>query len=156
LTFRIGFNVEGAKVYSRAFETFGVSTADLTEPLTDIAKSLTAAVKSEFATEGAFGGSKWQPLSADYAEWKRKHFPGQPILVRSGDLKRSLTEDGVRELRPQYLVFGSDVPYSGFHQRGKGNNPQREMVVVPEFMQHEWDRFFLRWLRKREREAGLS
>ncbi len=37
----------------------------------------------QFATEGAHGGDRWQPLSPAYAAQKARSHPGKPILVRA-------------------------------------------------------------------------
>jgi hypothetical protein len=44
----------------------------------------------QFMSEGANSGG-WAPLSPAYAAWKADHFPGRPIGVLSGALRRSMT-----------------------------------------------------------------
>lgn len=44
-------------------------------------------------------GLRWQPLSDNpegkgYASWKARKYPGAPLLVRTGALKDSMTQEG--------------------------------------------------------------
>lgn len=77
-------------------------------------------VKSIFDKQQPRGkGDRWAPLSVQYAKWKQKHFPDQPILVRTGALKDSMTMKGA--LGNIFLIgktsgtFGTSIPYGIFH-----------------------------------------
>lgn len=74
-------------------------------------------------------GLRWAPLSQRYAEWKAKHFPGKPILVRTGSLKDSMTKKGssgnITLIGGISAVFGSDIDYGVYHDKGKGHQPKR-------------------------------
>ncbi len=76
--------------------------------------------KAQFASEGAEGGERWQELSLEYAGWKEAHYPGQPIMQRTGDLERSLTSgndpNAVKIEERKTLTLGSRVPYGIYHQ----------------------------------------
>lgn len=65
---------------------------------------------------------KWAPLTDAYARWKAKHYPGKPILERTGALKESLTNAGdvnaLREERPTGISYGSRIQYGHYHQLG--------------------------------------
>lgn len=81
-----------------------------------------------FQTQGAALGSPWRPLSPEYAQAKQRDYPGQPILVRTGRLRESLTERPTVRFRGNTMEIGTNVPYSQYHQRGMGNNPLRRHV----------------------------
>ena len=76
--------------------------------------------KAQFASEGADGGERWQELSPEYAGWKEAHYPGQPIMQRTGSLERSLTSgndpNAVKIEAWKTLTLGSKVPYGIYHQ----------------------------------------
>lgn len=80
-----------------------------------------AAEKRLFESEGASGGERWKPLSAAYARWKRLRFPGRPILVRTGSLKRSLigrsSSFAIHEATEDSLTLGTSHPAARYHQR---------------------------------------
>jgi|GEM_PF-5166013 len=76
-------------------------------------------------------GLRWKPLSRGYASWKEKHFPGKPILERTGKLKKSMTKQGapgnITLIGAFEAIFGSSVPYGADHDEGRldRNLPQR-------------------------------
>lgn len=163
---RLSFDVQGVAQYDRAFEALAVSLDDMRDPLEKILHSLRAIEAEHFAKEGAAAGNaKWAPLSPAYKRWKDRHYPGQPIMQRSGELHRDLTQDGVISLTDDELVYGpsstprkdgrTNAEIAGWHHDGSGNNPVRYIVAVPEYAKHEWDQFFLTWIRHREIEQGL-
>ena len=96
--------------------------------------------KSNSKTFKNLGGKhgSWKPLSKDYKRWKSKHYPGRPLMVLRGDLKKSLTKKDENNIfSPSYsnhkfrLTLGTQVKYSLFHQIGAGKLPTRR-VVDPE------------------------
>ena len=63
---------------------------------------------------GRFAGGRWAPLSPAYAAWKRRHFPGRTILVRTGRLRESvnwngtgLGAGGIFEAEPGFAIAGT-------------------------------------------------
>ena len=72
----------------------------------------------------------WKPLSAKYAKWKEKHFPGNPILVLTGKLRLQMTglsgDHFVNEQARSFEV-GSNYPledaYGAKHAFGEGHLP---------------------------------
>lgn len=75
---------------------------------------------------------KWPQLSNKYSEWKEKHFPGKGILVRTGTLKSSMTEEGaegnISIIGKSGAVFGTSISYGIYHDSDeprKGNLPRR-------------------------------
>jgi phage gpG-like protein len=85
-----------------------------------------------FALASDSDNSAWPPLAAATVARKRS----AEILVETGRLRTSLTtkggQDHVGEITDRGLTFGTEVPYSVFHQLGTRNMPQRAPVGVPQ------------------------
>jgi phage gpG-like protein len=92
--------------------------------------------KDQFKSEGEEGGDKWSALTPEYAGWKEAHFPGKPILQRTGDLYDSLTNpnspNGVRIEERKSLTLGSRLPYAIFHQQGTAMMDARPEIQFTE------------------------
>lgn len=116
-------------------------------------------------------GPGWRPLSAKYKAWKDEHYPGQPILVRTGMLRLSLTTssapDSIFDVRPHEMTLGTSVKYAMYHQTGNlktvtfrksdGSEtvkppgtfpPKRPPVVVTPTLQRQWNNRLVNWLRE--------
>ena len=92
--------------------------------------------RDQFRTEGAETGQKWQALNVKYAGWKEVHFPGRPVLERTGELRRSLTDpydaNAVVIEQPATLTLGTGVPYAVYHQGGAAKMPARPVIPTSE------------------------
>lgn len=92
--------------------------------------------KHHFSRLGSFGAhGAWPPLSDAYGQWKRKHFPGKPLMRREDKLFDSLTSDspdsisrGTNAANGFIFRFGSQVEYAEYHQKGKGKLPMRKVI----------------------------
>lgn len=82
-------------------------------------------ILNAYKTQGRSTGAEWPALSAAYQMWKDKHFPGQPVGVRSGSLRDSLTSHNavgsVFDAGPTSLVVGTTIAYGMFMQLGTGS-----------------------------------
>lgn len=163
---RVGFTVAGEKQISRGFYTYSLAITSLEEPLDRMADELLAAVRLQFATEGVAGlGAKWTPLEASYRAWKEKHWPGRPILVRTGGMKGALlNKKHAVTITPTTLVYepkGEGGRRASFHQTGHhgehGTLPQRKIVALTTAQKREMvDRNFAVWLHEQMVKAGLQ
>lgn len=88
-------------------------------------------------SEGANVGQKWPPLAASTVAYKARHFPGRPMMVRTGKLVNSFTNDKsprtIFRHRGNQIVWGSRSPYAQYHQLGgkkKGRPPKRVLFVM--------------------------
>lgn len=152
---RVGFDIAGDVQYSRAFDLYGKLASDLSEPLADIGDKLLQAVGDQFATEGAHGlGRRWQPLSQAYAAWKEQHYPGRPILVRTGDMRSAALSKGALSVSPRRLTYEVDSEYAIYHQEGRGV-PQRKIVALSNADRRDWDRVFAEYLAAERHRVGL-
>jgi phage gpG-like protein len=117
---------EGAlQRFAVAVERAGAELANLSEHVFPrLVPVFEQVVAQQFAAEGEgpIAGS-WAELSPSYAEWKEQHFPGLPILERTGALKAALTQTAApqahREWTSTQFVFGTaGIEYASFHQGG--------------------------------------
>lgn len=104
--------------------------------------------RGQFSSHGRYGSGGWAPLSPGYAAWKHKHYPGKPILVRTGTLKASLTARpfGVDVIENAFMAVGSDVSYGRYHQQGTPHMPRRRPVELSEAERRRWIRTLQRYL----------
>jgi predicted RecB family endonuclease len=88
-----------------------------------------------FASEGQSGAAKWAALKPAYAAAKDRVYPGEPILVATGELRSSVTDPNrlvveVADAGPEgTLVLGSDDPTAEYHQEGTENMPARKIFI---------------------------
>lgn len=87
------------------------------------------------------GGRPWAPLAPSTVR-RKGH---DTILEETGRLRQSLTQkssDAIRSVweqaHDQGLVFGTEVPYTIFHQEGTTNMPDRKPVGVNRKKADEW------------------
>jgi hypothetical protein len=143
----LSFNVEGGDRTLQGLAALDTALKDLRPFWRDVfAPKYFGVVQDLFATGGRarggggrFKSGAWAPLSPAYREWKKKHFPGQPILVRSGDLRESVRWDGARlgaggqfDAQPGFVIAGTTIPYGKHHQNGAGKMPKREFLPSPD------------------------
>ncbi len=138
---RISFTFYGDTQLDRRLERIELGATSAVTAFERIAESFVRAERRQFRTEGAYGSGGWAPLSEGYAAWKAQHYPGQPILQRTGDLYRSLTGGAgfVRVIEDHFMVVGSSVEYGGFHMRpGPNGRPARKPIELTETLRRSW------------------
>jgi phage gpG-like protein len=135
LTFTMSVPGDRFAQIQRSLGRFSAGVQDLRQPFDEIADDFLAVEQGQFATLGAAESGGWAPLNPEYAKWKTKAFPGQPLLVRTGRLRAALTTtngDSIRSVQPLELRLGVNdgaVPYAKFHQSGTlGSFEQRDKV----------------------------
>jgi hypothetical protein len=138
--FRLQFSIDGEDLVDVALPRLKQDLSDLRQFwIRYVAPKLYRDIQDNFESRGTLAdpsGVGWAPLSPAYARWKAKHYPGAPILVRRGDLKRSLTFDGSRpgpeglfEASRDALVFGTRIRHAKYHQRPTGSRPPRRRIL---------------------------
>jgi len=89
-----------------------------------VISSFRRAEREQFATHGH---GHWPPLSAAYAAWKTKHYPGKPLMVQSGKMRQALTSQSgdtiafmARSGKGWALHLGVDIEpdYPTMHDKG--------------------------------------
>jgi phage gpG-like protein len=133
--FRFRLEIAGEVQMDRGIARFADGLTDYREVWPIIEDDFYALEAAQFKSEGAEGGEKWPELSAGYAGWKEAHYPGKPILQRTGDLVASLTSgsdpNAVKREERKTLTLGSKIPYAIYHQSPK---PRRVLPRRPEIM----------------------
>lgn len=94
---------------------------------------------ANFASNGGRSGATWAPLDPGYGSWKASRFPGAPLLVRSGNLFRSLVNlsGPPNSMGRMSAEFGTNVRYAKFHENGTEHMPRREIVFTPPLFARE-------------------
>lgn len=133
--FRFKLDIAGEVQLDRGIARFSDGVTDYRGIWPIIEDDFYAQEKDQFRSEGTEGGEQWQALSPEYAGWKEAHFPGQPILQRSGNLERSLTTgsdpNSVKIEERKTLTLGTRVPYAIYHQ---SIAPRTKLPRRPEIM----------------------
>lgn len=154
---RLTFDVDGERQVSRAFSLMEHEVRDLSEPLEEIGELIRQAIGEEFATGGARGGAPWQPLSPDYAKWKEANFPGRPLLVQTGSMRRDMLSKAAFRVTADRLVYSPETAsethpeIAGFHQRGAEPNPARRMVDLTSSDRRSFEREVHEWVNAKRR-----
>lgn len=76
-------------------------------------------------------GIRFAPLSPKYKAWKDRHYPGRPILIRTGRLLSAVTggPGWFHRSMPKELRIYITVPYSSYLQDGTSKMPQRNFFL---------------------------
>lgn len=101
-----------------------IEAADqLEEPFGHIA----GVVKKKLGRAFAAQGPGWAPLSPKYASSKAKHFPGKPILQRTGQMKADVLGAEPKITGSEMSIAVPSTPYS-YHQYGTSKMPKRQIA----------------------------
>jgi phage gpG-like protein len=136
--FRFKLDIAGEIQMDRGIARFSDGCTDYRPIWGMVEDDFYAQEKAQFESAGAEGGEAWQELNPEYAGWKEAHYPGTEILVRSGDLVRSLTTgsdpNAVRVEERKTLTLGSRVPYAIYHQSilPRHRLPRRPEIMLTE------------------------
>lgn len=111
--------------YKRFLDLRHASVRDFSEPL-----RLWGVYLTEVYAPGQInaGGApvKFAPLSPRYRRWKELHYPGRPILVRTGAMQRGYT---FRNTATR-LHVDNRMAYWIFHQTGTRKMPARKVFQL--------------------------
>lgn len=154
--FVLEFSFDGVTQVATALSRFGEYARDLRPAYREIS----ADFKKIAAETFSHSGPGWAPLSPTYAAWKGRHFPGKPILVRTGELQTAITGGSgyVEKLEPLIWQVGVRHPAATFHQRGTSRMPARKLVDFRRdpSIQRRWAKIVQRHLVAESRRAGLN
>lgn len=143
----LSFTVEGTENVQKGLAVIMDAMKDLTPFWRDVfAPKYFGMVQDLFATggrarggSGRFKGGAWAGLSPKYRIWKAMHYPGQPLLVREGELRESvrwggdsLGPGGIFDPHPGYVVAGTAVAHAAYHQFGTNKMPARPFMPPPD------------------------
>lgn len=102
--------------------------------------------QDQFETRGHGG---WPPLAPSTLADKARHgYPEDP-LVRTGDLKESLTNPAVAAHRThKQLTWGTDIPYAPYHQTGTPRMPKRPPLDLRAEDRQKLEAAVVSWINK--------
>ena len=154
---KLSFEVEGVKQVNLWLDQAAYRVRHLQPVWEDIADRFVEYQKEVFGNQGAVGAKAnrgswgpWASLNPDYLEWKVTHGFSPMILIRTGDLLKSLTSRSDSNFlfhpRDLSMTIGTRVPYAKYHQTGatwtRGGRtirlPKREPIRVNKTQSREW------------------
>lgn len=124
------------KLLDLRFSKYAERTSNLSPVFMQVGEEYRKEVKKQFESEGMHGGQPWVGLSRlTIADRRRKSFGIGPILVRTGDLKNSLTKrtaQTINVVTPRMWIYGTSVQYGIFHQSRAPRRkiPRRAFLVI--------------------------
>lgn len=128
MTFQL--EVNGVELLNNYLEKIIGGIRDLRRFFPDVEKQFEQMQQQWFSSQGR---GSWQPLSPSYAMWKNINFPGQPLLVLSGDLRDSHFDS---HSSSDMLTIKVDAPdYWIFHQFGTSKMPARPPFAIEQSVQ---------------------
>jgi len=146
------FDFPGILSFKIGRDKFIKETSNFKDVFNRIADDFYSVEKKIFAAQGT--PKRWAPLSFAYSEWKKKAFPGQPILRLKDILFKSLTTPNspgsIREITNNSIRIGTSVPYAIMHQQDfppgeidkiKGL-PRRPPIQITEKIKLKWIAMF--------------
>jgi hypothetical protein len=132
----IDIEVFGDKQISRHLLRFGERAVRATPLWNSLYRDLQNIERIQFLTEGAHGSGSWAPLAPSTVADKEKRGLPPWILRASEVLFNSLTGRGalgqIREIGPDFMRFGSEIPYGIYHQHGTVHMPMRKVIDITE------------------------
>lgn len=120
-----------------------IGAIDLRPVMNVIGRGYRKEVDLIFSRKQARGeGLRWPQLSEKYAIRKEMQYPGQPILVRTGRLKESMTSEGaegnINIIAKTSAIFGTTVPYGIYHDKGGDKIPKRNFSDISQRRRDIW------------------
>jgi hypothetical protein len=132
---QIEVEVFGDKQISRHLLRFGERAVRATPLWNSLYRDLQNIERVQFLTEGAHGSGGWAALAPSTIADKERRGLSPWILRASEILFNSLTGRGlgqIKEIGPDFMRFGSDIPYGIYHQRGTVHMPMRKVIDITE------------------------
>ena len=142
---RVSFEaeLEGQKELARFFEVAQGILVDFESIFKLWGDDFRHTMHGVFASEGAYEGrSAWEQLSPQYKQWKDAMAPGQPILVLTGEMRASLTQEGhpdhIYNYNDREMEIGTSDEKAQFHQHGTSRMPQRKVLELTQPQKLRW------------------
>jgi phage gpG-like protein len=134
---RVEVSLAGDKQVSRELLRFGERAIAAKPAFEAIGELLITIEREQFATQGQAESGGWAPLAESTLRYKT----GPSILDETGELRASLTERGdphqIFDVGDEFLLFGTDVEYAGYHQTGTTRMPRRRPLELREMHRAE-------------------
>ncbi len=142
----LSFEIQGVPQMNRVLGAKISAIKDLRPIWKDVCRLLRKNEFDVFLKQGAVGEAapesgvetwgEWKELNKKYAARKAADGFGSKILIREGDLFRSLvlekTKGSVFGPHPLWMEYGTTIPYAAVHQRPRPTNklPKREPLRI--------------------------
>ena len=136
LRFSGELNGEDVNLLKMKFRMYISRSEDLSPVWYKVRDTFKKDVSEAFRSEGASIGEHWLGLSkSTIKDRKRKGYPPKPILVRSGDLRDSLTSGNsytIDNVSKRFWEYGTEIPYAIYHQSRKSRKklPRRVFLDI--------------------------
>jgi hypothetical protein len=144
---QVGFEIEGEKQLSVAFDYFGDALEDFSEPLEETNTILKRAWQKQFSSQGSELGTPWKRLSPKYGRWKAQNFPGKGILSKTGRMQKSFQSLTTKTETTHF----NTAPYFPYHQSNASrstNLPRRVMFKIDQTRRQKIFSAFTKFLNK--------
>lgn len=145
MSLSISVDVLGDRVISRRFVRIGRNAADFTEAWDTILDAFEDWTGEQFASDGSFFGTPWEPLTEGTIAQKERERAADPAqaLVRSGALALSFLggPGHVRHVDAGEAEWGSHNPDAMWHhgrQRSASNPVPRRPIFEPDEPRRRW------------------
>lgn len=138
---QLSIRVAGQAVVRSRVNALIDAVADLTPAMEAMADYIQEEIDEAFETSGASTArGLWAPLDGGYEALKRQLYPGAPLLVATGALRRSLTQrsakGSIRRISRRSLEVGSSIRVGSIrrwnlgqlHQLGTRSYPPRPII----------------------------
>jgi phage gpG-like protein len=166
-SFDLNWTIAGERQLARRFTRLAMTLSNYARPLARMARDVIyPEIRHQFQAEGDPG---WDPLSAAYAAWKARKYPGKPKLQATGALLASLTnrraKHAIYTLTKDELIIGTSLRTPDgewnlglLHQLGapKAKLPARPMMRLRESAQTRAVEIFARWLWEEGQHAEVG
>lgn len=135
---RLIIDIKGDKQVDRKLMRISMKAGDVRPAFRVILDDIRKITKKQFGTEGKHRSGGWEPLKDSTIARKQAAQLDTRIMRATYKLMDSLITrmhpEGVQEIKPQEMVFGTKVDYAVHHQHGapRANLPQRRLVEFNE------------------------
>lgn len=132
----LSLEVQNAEQVKQMLTNLSLDLNDLKGAMTDVGTHAKKYFGGQvFSSRGGVLGATWPRLSPAYAAQKAKHYPGRPILVRTGVMQKSF----VSSPSSMSVTIANDAPWFKYHQSSAARKkiPRRVMIGVYSGMQDD-------------------
>lgn len=138
----VSFDIKGVDLINKRLNKIEKSCKDLTNAWKKIGKDFRETEEKVFTGQGSYGSrGRWVKLSPKYEAYKNRTHPGKPILQKTGDLKRSLTQKGgnnIEIIEPMKITLGTNDVKLKYHQKGTKKMPARPPITITKYQTDKW------------------
>lgn len=159
----IDFKVLGETQLSRSLDRWAGTVVDATPAFAEILNHMKEQVSEQFESEGKRGSGGWAELKESTIEFKTRMGYPLEILHRTLALKYSLTAKGnppggVATVTPNSLVYGTDIEYAIYHQKGapRAKLPVRKVIDFTEEDRQSMMKILQAYIIESARKSGIK